>query len=340
MPNQLPAAQVYETRQDETLAEKASWSKKLPLFMMNVVYFPGQPMHLHLFEPRYKLMIRRVLESGNRSFGYMCFAPREGAVGVLMEVRQCEFLADGRALLLAVSTGRFRIQQTWIEPGTEGLYYAKVSVFQDADSKSLASSMSASTTAHPIDMDGILTDHSGASMDSGVVPGISSTQAESSAMVVDDSDAVSAAGDTTDLDRSVSQSDCQSEDQHNDPARRGNPVSLSSHHNTHARDELNAQRALIAECRQKAHNLVESISDQARAEIVEEFGPVPSDPTALSFWLAALLPVPPIVKISLLQLTSAHERLQTLVQELRDLSDRVVSAAAHQNHGQAHSEEN
>jgi len=33
--------------------------KRIPLFPLDVVLFPGMPLPLHIFEPRYKLMIRR-----------------------------------------------------------------------------------------------------------------------------------------------------------------------------------------------------------------------------------------------------------------------------------------
>lgn len=36
-------------------------SRRIPLFPLDVVLFPGAPLPLHIFEPRYKLMIRRCL---------------------------------------------------------------------------------------------------------------------------------------------------------------------------------------------------------------------------------------------------------------------------------------
>ncbi len=35
--------------------------RRIPLFPLDVVLFPGAPLPLHIFEPRYKLMIRRCL---------------------------------------------------------------------------------------------------------------------------------------------------------------------------------------------------------------------------------------------------------------------------------------
>eukprot|EP01137_Pigoraptor_chileana_P009567 Opistho-2@58052 len=124
--------QLYMDRLGEAESERASWKLKLPLFMMGTVLFPGQPLGLHLFEPRYKLMVKRVLEA-NRCFGYLPSNPTPGAVGVVSEITECEFLSDGRALITAIGRKRFRILETWIEPGTQDLHYAKFEYVEDDD---------------------------------------------------------------------------------------------------------------------------------------------------------------------------------------------------------------
>ena len=50
----------------------------LPVFVCTMAY-PSLPCPLHIFEPRYRLMVRRCMESGSRRFG-MCqpAAPQEG----------------------------------------------------------------------------------------------------------------------------------------------------------------------------------------------------------------------------------------------------------------------
>ena len=45
-------------------------SEELPMFVCTLAY-PGIPCPLHVFEPRYRLMIRRCLETESRRFG-MC----------------------------------------------------------------------------------------------------------------------------------------------------------------------------------------------------------------------------------------------------------------------------
>jgi Lon protease-like protein len=88
----------------------------LPLFPLHVVLFPGLPLPLHVFEPRYRLMIGRCLEAA-APFGVVLIrAGREVGdpatpypVGTTAEIVQHERLADGRMTLLCVGRERFRI---------------------------------------------------------------------------------------------------------------------------------------------------------------------------------------------------------------------------------------
>jgi Lon protease-like protein len=43
----------------------------IPIFPLGIVVFPGEKLHLHIFEPRYKQLIRECNETG-RSFGIPC----------------------------------------------------------------------------------------------------------------------------------------------------------------------------------------------------------------------------------------------------------------------------
>ena len=58
--------------------------------------FPGEKLSLHLFEPRYKVMIRRVLDS-TRSFAYVpnftSYTAVEGDVALIAVLKEVEFVA-------------------------------------------------------------------------------------------------------------------------------------------------------------------------------------------------------------------------------------------------------
>jgi len=89
---------------------------EIPLFELGVVLFPHMPLQLHVFEERYREMLRHCDEQGT-SFGVV--AIREGVevgggavsydVGTLAQIRRLERLEDGRANLLVTGASRFRV---------------------------------------------------------------------------------------------------------------------------------------------------------------------------------------------------------------------------------------
>ena len=54
-------------------------------------------------------------------------------VGVVAEIRECEFLSDGRVLVEAIITDRFSVADHWVEPGTQNLHYARITLFDDEE---------------------------------------------------------------------------------------------------------------------------------------------------------------------------------------------------------------
>lgn len=92
----------------------------LPLFPLDVVLFPGTPLPLHIFEPRYRQMLADCLV-GDRRFGVVppgteMEAPDRGTVGCVAEIRADESLADGRANILVVGGARFVVQRMLDDP--------------------------------------------------------------------------------------------------------------------------------------------------------------------------------------------------------------------------------
>lgn len=92
-------------------------SVRLPLFPLNTVLFPHMPAGLHIFEERYREMIRNCQEQGT-SFGVV--AIREGLevgrtafpfdVGTLAQIQEIEKLDDGRFNLVVSGASRFRVE--------------------------------------------------------------------------------------------------------------------------------------------------------------------------------------------------------------------------------------
>lgn len=89
----------------------------LPLFPLNTVLFPGMPLTLHVFEERYRQMIKSCVDAA-QPFGVVLI--KEGveamgplaephAVGCTAEIAQVQSLKDGRLNILAVGRERFQI---------------------------------------------------------------------------------------------------------------------------------------------------------------------------------------------------------------------------------------
>jgi len=90
-----------------------------PIFVCTLA-FPSLPTYLHIFEPRYRLMIRRAME-GNRRFGMVMYnRTREsqsdlGTVnfleyGTMLEILTVRMLPDGRSLIETRGINRFRVR--------------------------------------------------------------------------------------------------------------------------------------------------------------------------------------------------------------------------------------
>ena len=110
--------ELYRARLQETEEEKSSWSTVYPVFYYNSVMFPGSKLSLHLFEPRYKIMMQRVVDS-TKSFAYVpnysAYQADVGDIALVAKLKEVEFLSDGRCLLEAVLTGRFKIVEHYGE---------------------------------------------------------------------------------------------------------------------------------------------------------------------------------------------------------------------------------
>ncbi len=89
---------------------------KLPLFPLNTVLFPKMLLPLHIFEERYKAMIRRCVAE-SQPFGVVLLKSgrAEGplgniyGIGTTAQITQMERLPDERMNILTVGQHRFRI---------------------------------------------------------------------------------------------------------------------------------------------------------------------------------------------------------------------------------------
>ena len=97
--------------------DKLRGVRELPIFPLPVVLFPGMPMPLHIFEPRYRKMLADI-RAGDNLFGLSYFdtdssdkdMPPAGHIGCVAEVTETQALPDGRSNVLAVGVVRYQIE--------------------------------------------------------------------------------------------------------------------------------------------------------------------------------------------------------------------------------------
>ncbi|WP_020526693.1 LON peptidase substrate-binding domain-containing protein [Flexithrix dorotheae] len=95
-------------------------SSKIPIFPLNVVVFPGEDLNLHIFEPRYKALIKDCIETGI-SFGIPAYL--DGKVqntGTTVRlVKIVNKYPDGRMDIITKAEQKFRMLNFEPEMGSK-----------------------------------------------------------------------------------------------------------------------------------------------------------------------------------------------------------------------------
>lgn len=136
---------------------RAESSMRLPIFPLPVVLIPEMTLPLHIFEPRYRLMLRHCLE-GERLFGLSYHpdaevgrlaVPDVGSVGCAARILHVQPLADGRANILTVGTHRYRIVRYFSH---DPYLLAEVECFEDDplrdEEREVVAALAARVAAH------------------------------------------------------------------------------------------------------------------------------------------------------------------------------------------------
>jgi Lon protease-like protein len=123
--------------------DKLRGVRELPIFPLPVVLFPGMPMPLHIFEPRYRKMLADI-RAGDNLFGLSYFdtdasdkdMPPAGHIGCVAEVTETQALPDGRSNVLAVGIVRYQVE-SYVDRGDSYLV-VHANYFEDDEEDSAA----------------------------------------------------------------------------------------------------------------------------------------------------------------------------------------------------------
>jgi Lon protease-like protein len=113
--------------------------RQLPMFPLGTVLFPYATLPLHVFEPRYRIMVRACLRD-DHEFGVVLIERGSEVgggdvrfpVGTLARIVHATELPDGRFALTAVGTRRLRVVE-WLPD--DPYPQANVEVDDDADTR-------------------------------------------------------------------------------------------------------------------------------------------------------------------------------------------------------------
>ena len=135
---------------------------QIPLFPLNTVLFPGGPLPLRIFEPRYLDMLSRCMKDG-APFGVLLIREGEEAgpattweVGTLAKVTDWYQGSDGILGVTAIGTERFRLLRA--DRQADGLNVGEIEILPELSSQPLPAEHAplASILVHVLDEFGLL----------------------------------------------------------------------------------------------------------------------------------------------------------------------------------------
>lgn len=159
-PDLVAARAQAVSEEEQTMASDSN----VPLFLCTLA-FPEMPTFLHIFEPRYRLMIRRALDNNEGRFGMMTYNQRAepqgdlGCVdfkqyGTLLQIRTYQMMADGRSIIETVGLSRFRIKSWRVH---DGYYVGDIERLDDiplAEEERIEAAETSGSTPSPTDLIG------------------------------------------------------------------------------------------------------------------------------------------------------------------------------------------
>ena len=119
-------------------AEKVRSLEHIAVFPLPLVLLPGEVVPLHIFEPRYRQMLKDI-EGEQNLFGISLFEadqasgeqPAIDSIGCVAEVREVQPLPDERSNIITLGLIRYRLKE-YIDLGRPYLT-AEVEFFEDSD---------------------------------------------------------------------------------------------------------------------------------------------------------------------------------------------------------------
>ena len=112
---------LVEERAEQIANENSSLGDKSVALFVCTNAFPSMPTFLHIFEPRYRLMVRRAVENGDSKFGMLMYnrhmlpqgdvgATQFMLYGTMLHINTVQVTRDGRSMLDTRGVYRFKVK--------------------------------------------------------------------------------------------------------------------------------------------------------------------------------------------------------------------------------------
>ncbi|ORX36950.1 PUA-like domain-containing protein [Kockovaella imperatae] len=273
---------AYAERQLAIEREERDALLDTPIFVCTLA-FPGMPTILHVFEPRYRLMIRRCIESSSPRFGMVLPSHGTGQpgtqgvmeYGTMLEIQSVQMLPDGRSMVETVGSYRFKL----LEKGNlDGYTVGRIERIDDitpAEELALEQSSLASSSEDHTAL-GLATD---AILDAG--------------------------GPTTTPAFGLASS--------------GGAIPMPPLTQSAIDDETRSTEEYMTICRSFIDQLRSGSAPWLLQRLNNTYGTMPTDPSEFSYWMALVMPIDEYEKAKLLPIRSPRLRLKLIVHWVESL---------------------
>ncbi|CAL1700574.1 unnamed protein product [Somion occarium] len=292
-----------------------------PVFVCQLS-FPGMPVLLNFYEPRFRLMLRRCLETPHPRFG-MIPPPRPAAppptststssrsspsheYGTMLEIRNVQMLADGQCRVEAWGSHRFRIMRKGELDGYVIAQVERVDDLEGAEEDEVVA-LDDLITGRRDDHD-ILGGSESLSGDAITEP-LNSTSLRHRDGRHESVEGGSVGDSSGSRDGDLDENSATGQTSNSLPASR-------------PRQQIQAptNEELVRVCHEFLVQLREGTPWVVQQRISQMYVPMPEDPALFSFWMALLLPIDEHEKAKLLPIRSPRLRLRLIVHWIEQLN--------------------
>ncbi|KAL7416671.1 hypothetical protein BDY24DRAFT_377855 [Mrakia frigida] len=294
----------------------------IPIFVCTLA-FPFMPTILHVFEPRYRLMLRRCIESNSPRFG-MVLPPRESSIGsgaveygTMLEIRSVQMLNDGRSMIETVGSWRFKV----LEKGTlDGYTVGRVERLDDispedeAEMERVAVARGQARAAEPGASSSRPTP-SDPPAPQPSSPNSSSSSSTTPPRIPPTSPDIPVSDALPSPNNPLIRSTPSPPQSARPPALQRTPTQPGIHRNP--ADLSTAE--LMAICQEFIDHLRSGSAPWLLQRLNNTYGPMPSDPSVCGYWMASVIPIDEYEKAKLLPIRSPRLRLALIVHWVEQL---------------------